>query len=176
MPSRQSSRERRHAMFRVDALYCLCLMFGLAIVRAEHPPTNDPAPQPTKQFSKPVHASGVEFEVAAEPLWHRPAKIYGVGHALISLRITNRSNQDLTFDLGDHLFVSLRGTNDTEHVLCAVPQKFVPQTLKVAAGKNETVTLATELVHTRIAKCASDCEATRVGTGSRTICSRESIA
>jgi hypothetical protein len=125
-------------------------MFGLAIVRAEHPPTNDHAPQPTKRFSKPVRASGVDFEVAAEPLWHRPGKIYGVGHAPIELRITNRSDQDLTFDLGDHLLVSLRGANDTELVLCAVPQKFLPQTLKVAAGKSETVALATELVHTRI--------------------------
>lgn len=125
-------------------------MFGLAIVRAEQPPTNDRAPQPTKQFSKPVHASGVDFEVATEPFWQRPAKIYGVGHAQIELRISNRSDQDLTFELGDHLHVSLRGTNDTELVLCAVPKKFLPQTLKVAAGKSETVALATELVHTRI--------------------------
>jgi len=125
-------------------------MIGLATVRAEQPPTKEQAPQPTTQFSKPVRVTGVDFEVAAEPVWQRPAKIYGVGHAPIALHITNRSDQDLTFELGDHLLVSLRGTNDTELVLCAVPKKFLPQTLKVAAGKSETVALATELVHTRI--------------------------
>jgi hypothetical protein len=39
-----------------------------------------------------------------------------------------------------------------ELVLSAVPQKFLPQTLKIGAGKSETIVLATDLVHTRIGK------------------------
>jgi hypothetical protein len=137
-------------MVRVFAAGCVGLLFGFVVPLAAGPATGEKAKNPSRQYSKPVRAGGVDFEVVAETVWRRPAEVYGVGGSNIGLRISNRSDKDFTFDLGDTLRVSLKAADGPELVSGPVPKRFLPQPFKVEAGKSETVTLPTHLFHTRI--------------------------
>jgi len=115
--------------------------------------TTQPAPKQNddaKQYSKSVRAGGADFEVVAGRVWHRPAKTYEEAAANIGLRITNRGDKELTFNLGDRLKVGLKSADGTELVHERVPKSFLAdKPVRVAAGKSETVTLPTHLSHTR---------------------------
>jgi hypothetical protein len=137
-------------MVRVVTSWCVGLLFGLGATLAAGQAEGEKPKGPSRQYSKPVRAGGVDFEVVAETVWRRPAEVYGVGEANVGLRISNRSDKDFTFDLGDNLRVSLKPADGPELVSGPVPKRFLPKPLKVAAGKSETVTLPTHLFHTRI--------------------------
>lgn len=132
-------------MIRLHAVWCMGLL--LAIVG---PLAAEQAKDPLRPYSKPVRVGGVEFEVVAKTIWVRPAKIYGEHEANIGLHISNHSDKDLTFNLGDALQISLKSTDGPELVAGPIPKRFLPNPLEVAAGKSETVTLPTHLFHTRI--------------------------
>lgn len=105
---------------------------------------------PTKPYSNPVRAEGVDFEVAAETVWNRPAEVYGKFNPGIALRISNRTDKDLMFDLGGSLRISLRRACSYELVGNQIGEQYFPEPVKVAAGKSETISLPVQLVHTRI--------------------------
>lgn len=136
-------------MVRVFPAWCVGLLFGLVVPLAAGQAVGEKAKDSSRQYSKPVRVGGVDFEVVAETVWRRPAEIYGVGEANVGLRISNRSDKDFAFDLGDNLRVSLKPADGPELVSGPVPKRFLPKPLKVAAGKSETVTLPTHLFHTR---------------------------
>src|SRR5262245_60135477 len=137
-------------MVRVFTAWCVGLLFGLVVTLAVGQAEGEKPKGSSRQYSKPVRAGDVDFEVVAETVWRRPAEVYGVGGGNIGLRISNRSDKDFTFDLGDTLRVSLKPADGAELVSGPVPRRFFPKPLKVAAGKSETVTLPTHLFHTRI--------------------------
>lgn len=136
-------------MVRVFAAGCVGLLLGLVITPATGHAEDKKPQAPAPQYSKPVSAAGVEFEVAAQAVWQRPPEVYGESNANVSLRISNRSDKDFTFDLGDKLLVSLKSADGSELVSDAVPRRYLPKPLRVAAGKSETVMLPTYLSHTR---------------------------
>lgn len=136
-------------MVRVSAAWCAGLLFVIVPLAAGQA-KGENAKDPSGEYSKPVRVGGVDFEVVAETVWRRPAEVYGVGGASIGLRISNRSDKDLTFDLGDTLQISLKLADGPELISGPVPRRFLPKPLKVAAGKSKTVTLPTHLLHTRI--------------------------
>ena len=136
-------------MARIFTAGCVVLLFAPVVPPATGQ-TTDEKGNPTRQYSKPTRVEGVDFEVVAEAIWERSAEVYGVGAANVGLRISNRSDTDFTFDLGDNLRVSLKTADGTELVSGPVPKRFLPKPLKVAAGESETVTLPTHLFHTRI--------------------------
>jgi len=118
-----------------------------------------------KQHSKPVSAGGADFELVADRVWHRPREIYDEAGANIGLRITNRGDKDLMFNVGDTLQVSLKAADAKEadakqlvqttilKTFLADNKKFLAdKPVRVAAGKSETVMLPTRLVHTRVSK------------------------
>lgn len=131
-------------------VWCMVFLSGFWVLRASGQEKDGKTAESSWKHSKPVHVGGVEFEVVAEVDWKRPTKVYGVAQAKIGLRITNRSDKDLTFDLGDALLVSLKSGDASDLVSGPVPRRFLPKPLKVGAGKSETVTLPTHLFHTRI--------------------------
>lgn len=135
-------------MVRFLAVWCASLLLTIAVLAIAQAQC-EPAIEPFRQRSKPVRASDAEFEVVAKAIWERPTEIYGADEVLIGLRISNRSDQDLTFDLGNALRISLKPINGPELVADPVPKQFLPKPLKVAAGKSETITLPAHLFHTR---------------------------
>lgn len=105
----------------------------------------------SNQYSNSVSAGGADFEIVAGRAWHRPGKIYDEVEASIGLRITNRGDKELIFNLGDTLKVGLKSADGKELVQVGVPKNFLPaRPVRVAAGKSENVTLPTHLFHTRI--------------------------
>lgn len=138
-------------MIHLLVIWCAGLLMPHGVPFAGGQGKGEKAMDPPKQFySKPVRVGDADFEVVANAFWGRPADIYGVYEANIGLRISNRSDKDLTFDLGDTLRVSLKLAEGSELVTGPIPKRFLPKPLKVAAAKSETVTLPTQLFHTRI--------------------------
>jgi hypothetical protein len=137
-------------MCRVVAALCGALLLAPVVPLLSGQAPDEQSKDPARLYSKPVRVNGVDFEVVAEKVWRRPAEIYGVAGTGIGLRLSNRCDTDLTFDFGDALRVGLKSAAGTELVAGAVPKQFLTKPIKVAAGKNETVTLPTHLVHTRI--------------------------
>src|SRR5436190_24318816 len=98
------------------ALFIACPLHSAWSVCAQTKPELRPQPAPkqkddAKQYSKAVSAGGADFEVGADRVWHRPIEIYDQTAASISLRITNRSDKDLTFSLVDNLKLSLKAAD-----------------------------------------------------------------
>jgi hypothetical protein len=138
-------------MSRVVAALCGGFVLGLIVPLASGQAPDEKSKDRPRQYSKPVGAGGVKFELVAETVWRRPAEVYGVATASIGLRIGNESDKDLTFDLGDTLRVRLKAADGgADLVSGAVPKQFLPNPIKVAAGKSKTVTLPSYLFHTRI--------------------------
>ncbi|MCO6437249.1 MAG: hypothetical protein J5J06_09200 [Phycisphaerae bacterium] len=137
-------------MARLLAVWCAGLFTALMIPPAAGQATGEEAEDPPSLFSKPVRVDGVDFEVAVKSTWGRPAEVYGEFQPGIALRISNRTDKDLTFDLGGTLRVSLKMAGGAELVEGPIGKRHFPKPMKVAAGKSETVTLPIRLVHTRI--------------------------
>ena len=140
------------------AALVLACWLGLAsawvFAQSKSASTTQPAPKQgddAKQYSKSVSAGGADFEVVAGRVWHRPGEIYGEAVANIGLRITNRGDKELTFNLADTIKVGLKSADGKDLVHAGVAKEFLSdKPLRVAAGKCETVTLPTHLCHTRI--------------------------
>src|SRR4051812_20784551 len=98
-------------MSRVFAAWCVGLLFGLVVPLAPGQGKDEKSKDGARRYSKPVRVNGVDFEVVAETAWRRPAEVYGVAGASIGLRISNRSDKDVTFDLGDTLRVGLKAAD-----------------------------------------------------------------
>lgn len=137
-------------MFRILAVWRAGLLLALVSSLAAGQAKDEEAKDRLRLHSKPARVAGVDFEVVAKTIWVRPAEIYGEHEANIGLRISNLSDKDLTFNLGDALQFSLKSADGPELVVGPIPKRFLPNRLKVAAGKSETVTLPTHLFHTRI--------------------------
>lgn len=105
---------------------------------------------PDTEYSKPVRVEGVDFEVVACKQWVRPAEVYGTGTTSIGLRISNRSDQDVKFDLRGKLRLSLQSGDCTELIKGPVPEQLYPEPLTVAADTSKTLMLPSYLFHTRI--------------------------
>ena len=78
----------------------------MVVTLAAGPAEGEKPKDPSRRYSKPVRAGGIDFEVVAATVWRRPAEVYGVGEANVGLRISNRSDKAFTFDLGDNLRVT----------------------------------------------------------------------
>lgn len=128
----------------------LGLLFSLVVPAAVKEARGQEVESPSTAYSRPVRVHGVDFEVVSEVVWQRPAEVYGQATATIGLRVSNHTDKDLTFDLGDTLRLSLKPVDGDEMIVHPVPEHFQPQPFKVAAGESQTVTLPTHLVHTRI--------------------------
>lgn len=125
-------------------VFALVLPLGAGDTKVEK------ASRPSKENSKPVRAEGVDFEVAAEGVWKRPAQVYEKFEPGIDLRISNRTDKALTFELADTLRVSLKAADGRELVMSAIPKRHFPKPFNVAAGNSETIALPIEFVYTRI--------------------------
>jgi hypothetical protein len=77
----------------------LTCLFGLAASASAQ--TKAESTTPAGSCSKAVRVNGVDFEVVAAKDWRLPAEVYGNESALISLRITNRGDKDLSRKKGD---------------------------------------------------------------------------
>lgn len=135
-------------MAQLLAVWCVAWMATLACPPAATP-TGEKAKDLPRPFSKSVRVGGVDFEVAAEPTWTRPAEVYGVFDPAIVLRVSNRTDKDLEFDMGGTLRVSLKAADGPELVKGPVPDRHYTKPVKVAAGKSETIALPIRLGHTR---------------------------
>ncbi|MCA9178799.1 MAG: hypothetical protein KDB14_30260 [Planctomycetales bacterium] len=136
-------------MVRLFAFCCAGLLFLTTSV-ANGQATGENSDHSPNLFSKPVNVGGVDFAVSAETTWKRPGNVYGVFKPNILLRISNRTDKDLTFDLGDRLRVSLKTARGSELVGGPIGIRHFPKPVMVAAGKTETVSLPIQLTHTRI--------------------------
>jgi hypothetical protein len=152
-------------MVRILTVVCICLLVGrtsLSVCASEdgqgcpsypEAAVTSQAPKESKDGGKPskaVRVNGADFEVVAEPVWLRPAEVYGVAGASIALRITNRTDNELAFDMGETLRVSVKSADGGELAGGSVDKRFFPKPIRVPAGKTETVTLPTRMFHTRI--------------------------
>jgi hypothetical protein len=137
-------------MSRVCAALCGGLLLGLVVPLAPGQALHEKSKDPATLSSRPVRVNGVDFQVVADPVWRRPAKIYGIAGASIGLRISNRSDRELTFDLAGALRVGLKAADGAELVSGSIHRRFLPKPIRIAAGKSETITLPTHLFHTRI--------------------------
>jgi len=114
-----------------------------------------------------VSAGGADFEVVAGRVWHRPAEIYDEAGADIGLRITNRGDKELTFNLTDTLKVGLKSADGKELVQAVVHKSFLSdKPVRVAAGKSETVTLPPSYFTRASPQCVLDSTVVLVGIGS----------
>jgi hypothetical protein len=136
-------------MARLTALSC-GLLLGLVVPLAAGQTKDEKSTDFAVLYSKPVRVNGVDFEVVARSIWLRPAEVYGVAGTNIGLRLSNKSDKDVTFDLADTLRIGLKSADNKELVSGAVPKRFVAKPIKVAAGKSETVRLPAHLFHTRV--------------------------
>lgn len=102
-----------------------------------------------RPFSKPVRVGEVDFEVAAERTWTRPAEVYGVFQPGIQLRVRNRTNKNLTLKLGDTLGVSFKTVNGPELVNAPISRRHMPDPVTIPAGRSSTITLPILLDHAR---------------------------
>ena len=126
------------------------LVIGLVVPLASGQGQEEKSQERFTLRSKPVRVNDVDFEVMATNVWSRPPEVYGVAGTNIGLRISNRSDRDLTFDLGDALRIGLKSDKDKELVSGPVLKQFFPKPIKVAAGKTETLKLPAHLFHTRV--------------------------
>jgi hypothetical protein len=137
-------------MIRLFAIWCVGLLSTFTVSSVEGHPTDEKAEDTPRLYSTPVRVGGADFEVAARSTWERPGEIYGTFEPKIDLRISNRTDKELTFKLGDALRVSLKTAYGPEMVSHPIPKRHFPKPFKVAAGETKTITLPIEFVHTRI--------------------------
>lgn len=144
------------------AVWCLGLLFVPAVPLAPGPASAEMAKDLSVMSSTPVCVGGVDFEISAEATWERPAEIYGTFDPGIHLRITNRTDRDLTFDMGGTLRVSLKLAEGSELVEGFIPERHFPKPVNVAAGNSENITLPIRLRHTRIRHVCLGAESSEV--------------
>lgn len=137
-------------MIRRFVILCVGILSTFTVPSVEGHPRDEKAEDTPRLYSTPVRVGGVDFLVVARSTWERPGEIYGVFEPKIHLRISNRTDKDLTFELGDALRVSLKTADGPEMVSHPIPKRHFPNPFKVAAGETKTITLPIEFVHTRI--------------------------
>src|ERR1043166_1524338 len=99
------------------------VLTSLAVAASRAPLDGQPTPkdQPT-----PEHVRGIHFEVLADKVWLRPLEPYEEGNANISLRITNETDNECTFNLNGTIGVGLSPADDKGKVAYAsIPKDYL---------------------------------------------------